>query len=50
MIDNYTGSSDAYVKDETLSNHLVVYDKIVAKIPKILATVVIGPLTDKYGR
>ena len=42
--------NDSYVADEVLSNHLVIYTQVAVKIPRIITTMIIGPLTDKYGR
>ncbi len=50
LINSYTGSNDSYVTTEVKSNHLLVYGQIASRIPMILAAVILGTLTDRYGR
>ena len=50
LIDNYTGKTDSYKVVESQSNHLVAYGQVANTIPAVIATVILGPLTDKYGR
>lgn len=50
LIDQYTGNNNSYKIDESFSNDLVVYGQIASTIPSILATLLFGPLTDRFGR
>lgn len=50
LIDEYTGNNNSYKQDETQSNDLVIYTGLVNQIPAILVAIIIGPLTDRYGR
>lgn len=50
MINNYTGNNNSYKLDESFSNHLVAYTQIANIVPSVLVTVILGPLTDRYGR
>ncbi len=49
FINFYTGSNDSYKQDQTQSNHLVIYTKLVI-VPAIATALILGPLTDKFGR
>ena len=35
---------------QSLSNHLLTYGQVVNRIPSIIIVVIIGPLSDRYGR
>ena len=50
LIDNYTGNNNSYKLDETFSNHLVIYTQIANTLPSVVVTLILGPLTDRYGR
>ena len=50
MLNNYTGSNTTYKLDESFSNHLVAYTQIARTVPSVIVTLVLGPLTDRYGR
>ena len=50
LIDNYTGNNDSYKLDEAFSNHLVAYGQLANAIPSMIVTIILGPVTDKYGR
>ncbi len=49
LIDQYTGSNNSYKQDEAQSNHLVMYT-MLAGAPSFITAVLLGPLTDKFGR
>lgn len=48
-VDEYAGNGTFKVV-ETLSDHLVLYGQLANRIPSIFATILIGPLSDRYGR
>ena len=50
LIDEYTGRNNSYKQDESDSNDLVVYTQLAGQLPAVLVAVIMGPLTDKYGR
>ena len=50
MINNYTGSNSTYKLDETFSNHLVAYAQVANTVPSVVITLILGPITDRYGR
>lgn len=50
LIDNYTGNNNSYKLDESFSNHLVMYGQLANSIPSVLMTLILGPVTDKFGR
>ena len=50
LINNYTGSSNSYKNGVNFSNNLVIYSHLVSKIPAIVVTILLGPITDRYGR
>ena len=49
-IDEYRGSNKSYKLDETDSNNLVIYTQLASKLPSIPVTILMAPLTDRYGR
>lgn len=50
LINKYTGNNNSYKYDETNSNNLVIYGQLASKIPAVVVTIILGPLTDRYGR
>lgn len=50
LINNYTGNNNSYKYDEAYSNNLVIYGQLASKIPAVVVTIILGPLTDRYGR
>ena len=50
MIDNYTGNNNSYKLDQSFSNHLVAYGQVANRVPSIFITILMGPLTDRFGR
>ena len=48
-VDKYAGNGTFRVV-ETWSDHLVLYGQVANRIPSILATIIIGPLSDRFGR
>ena len=50
LIDTYTGNNNSYKTAESSSNHLVVYCQIASSVPSIVATIILGPLMDRFGR
>ncbi len=50
LIDQYTKSKNSYKQDESQSNHLVIYTSLAATLPGVLVALVMGPVTDRYGR
>lgn len=50
LINNYTGNNNSYKAAESSSNHLVVYCQIASSVPSIVATIILGPLMDRFGR
>ena len=50
MIINYTGNNETYKLDQSYSNNLVAYGQIANKVPSIIAALLLGPLTDRFGR
>ena len=49
QVDNYAGNG-SFKTVETLSDNLVVYGQIANRIPSIIVTILLGPLSDRYGR
>ena len=50
LIDEYTGSQNSYKQDETQSNNLVIYTSLAGTFPGVLVALIMGPVTDRYGR
>ena len=50
LMDNYTGSNSSYKLDQTYSNHLVAYGEIADRVPSILIAILLGPLSNRFGR
>lgn len=50
LINNSTGNNNSYKIVEAQSNHLMAYGQLASTIPSIIITMMLGPLTDKYGR
>ena len=50
LINEFTGNNDSYKQDETDSNNLVIYTQVACKLPSIVTAVVMGPVTDRFGR
>ena len=50
IINEYTGNNNSYKRDETSSNDLVIYTELAAKVPSIITAIVMGPISDRYGR
>lgn len=48
-VDKYAGNGTFKVV-EAFSDHLVLYGQLANRIPSILATIIIGPLSDRFGR
>ena len=48
-VDNYAGNG-SFKTVETLSNNVVVYGQVANRIPSMIVTVLLGPLSDRYGR
>ena len=48
-VDNYAGNGSFKIV-ETRSNNLVVYGQIANRIPSIIMSLLLGPLSDRYGR
>lgn len=50
LIDAYTGSNHSYKLDESKSNHLAMYAMVAYTVPAVVMTVVLGSVTDRFGR
>lgn len=50
LINSYTGNNNSYKNDVNFSNNLATYAKLASKIPAVVVTIILGPLTDRYGR
>ena len=50
MITNYTGNNESYKLDQSFSNNLLAYGQIANKVPAIVVTLMLGSLTDRFGR
>ena len=50
LIDEYTGRNDSYKQDEAESNHLVIYTQLTGDLPAVLVAILLGPVTDRFGR
>lgn len=48
-MDEYAGNG-SYKCVETWSNNLVVYGEISSHVPSILITILLGPISDRFGR
>lgn len=48
-VDTYAGNG-SFKFVETASNNLVVYGQIANRIPSIIASIIFGPLSDRFGR
>ena len=48
-VDEYAGNG-SYKAVETWSNNLVVYGELSSHIPSIIITILLGPLSDRFGR
>ena len=48
-VDEYAGNG-SYKAVETWSDNLVVYGELSSHIPSIIVTILLGPLSDRYGR
>ena len=48
-VDSYAGNG-SFRTVETWSNNLVVYGQLAGRIPAIIVTVFLGPLSDRFGR
>ena len=48
-LDLYVGNG-TYKVVETNSNHLVIYGAIARRVPSVIATLIAGPLSDRFGR
>ena len=48
-LDDYA-SNNSYKLDETDSNDLVVYTQLASKLPAIAVTLLMAPITDRFGR
>ena len=48
-VDYYAGNG-SYKTVETWSDNLVVYANIASHIPSIIVTILLGPISDKFGR
>lgn len=49
QVDSYVGNG-SFKTVETLSDNLVVYGQLANRIPSIIVTILLGPLSDRYGR
>lgn len=49
QVDSYAGNGSFKIV-ETRSDNLVVYGQLANRIPSIIITVLLGPLSDRYGR
>ena len=48
-VDNYAGNG-SFKTVETWSDNVVVYGQVANRIPSMIVTVLLGPLSDRYGR
>ena len=48
-VDGYAGNG-SYKTVETWCNNLVVYGEIASHIPSIIITILLGPISDRFGR
>ena len=48
-VDEYAGNG-SYKRVETWCNNLVVYGEIASHIPSIVVTILLGPISDRFGR
>lgn len=48
-VDEYAGNG-SYKAVETWSDNLVVYGELASHVPSIIITILLGPLSDRYGR
>ena len=48
-VDEYAGNG-SYKRVETWCNNLVVYGEIASHIPSIIVTILLGPISDRFGR
>ena len=48
-VDEYAGNG-SYKRVETWCNYLVVYGEIASHIPSIIVTILLGPISDRFGR
>ena len=49
QVDSYAGNG-SFKTVETMSDNLVVYGQIANRIPAMIVTVLLGPLSDRFGR
>ena len=49
QVDSYAGNGSFKIV-ETFSDNLVVYGQLANRIPSIIITILLGPLSDRYGR
>ena len=49
-VDEYTGMNDTYKWVQSRSNALSLYTSLANRILSIISTLILGPLSDRYGR